>query len=104
MIKKNMKKFLSPLAIQEIVYLRAEKNYTNIYFKNGTFSRVSINLGKIESEYCKNLELKRMHLSYMVNINYILNVFPIEGFMKLYNNTVIPINSKYAENFAQIPN
>ncbi len=60
------------VAFEDILYLKADDNYTEIYLKNNTKKLVSKTL-KYFANLLQDKGFARIHKSYMVNINYIVN-------------------------------
>lgn len=60
------------LDIQDILYCKADDNYTHIFLKNERKKLVSKTLKYFEEALKKN-SFVRIHKSYLVNVNYIIN-------------------------------
>ena len=83
----------------QITHLVAQKNYTQVYFQDGSCKLLAYNLKRLE-EYLSNNELfQRVHKSYIVNKNFISTISEDGERIKLLDKTVIPISNKmvYAE-------
>lgn len=77
---------------ENVTYCEAQRSYTLIYFNNGLFTRLSVNLSYI----CKYIKLKkfiRIHRKYHVNFNYVTYIKlkkPLQICLK--NTTLLPIS------------
>ncbi|MDV7187886.1 LytTR family DNA-binding domain-containing protein [Lutibacter sp. TH_r2] len=60
------------LEIQDVLYAKADDNYTHLFLKNGQKKLVSKTLKYFE-EALKENSFARIHKSYLVNVNYIVN-------------------------------
>ena len=60
------------LEIQEILYCKADDNYTHVFLKNNRKKLVSKTLKYFE-DALKESSFVRIHKSYLVNVNYIVN-------------------------------
>ena len=79
---------------ENITHLVAQKNYSMVYFSDGTSKLIAYNLKKLEEYLSNNFLFKRVHKSYIVNTNFISNISEDGERIKLYNKTVIPIAYK----------
>lgn len=62
----------TPIPIADILYLKADNNYTWFYLKNGQVKLASLTLSVYAS---KAPELIRIHKSFLVNPDYIHNLY-----------------------------
>jgi two-component system, LytTR family, response regulator len=85
-------KFLSDPS--QITHLEGQKNYSNIYFSDGTTKLVGYNLKKFEDYLTTNFSFKRVHKSYIVNKNFISKISEDGMRINLLDNKVIPVNYK----------
>ena len=60
------------LEIQEILYAKADDNYTHLFLKSGQKKLISKTLKYFE-DALKESSFARIHKSYLVNVNYIVN-------------------------------
>lgn len=78
----------------QITHLVAQKNYSMVYFSDGTSKLIAYNLKKLEDYLSDNFLFKRVHKSYIVNTNFISTISEDGERIKLYNKTVIPMAYK----------
>ncbi len=78
----------------QITHLVAQKNYSIVYFADGSQKVLAYNLKRLEDYLSSNFNFKRVHKSYIVNTNYIENISEDGDRLKLINKTVIPISFK----------
>ncbi len=78
----------------QITHLEAQKNYSHIYFADGTSKVVGYNLKKFEEYFNTNQAFERVHKSYIVNKNFISKVSEDGLRINLLNKKVIPVNNK----------
>jgi hypothetical protein len=88
------------LAPKEIIFLKSDLNYTNIYLTNGKKLLVSTTLGVIENRL-KDCGFFRTHRSTMVNLDFVENYEDNEthGEMSLFNNTKILVSRRKNKTF-----
>jgi len=67
------------IKIEEIIYLKSDGRYTVFHLTNGNKIVASRNLGEYENIISKSLFF-RIHHSYMVNLNYVLNIYKKDGY------------------------
>jgi two-component system, LytTR family, response regulator len=79
---------------EQITHLVAQKNYSLVYFSNGTTRLVAYNLKKLEDYLADNTLFKRVHKSYIVNTSFISNISEDGERLRLMDKTVIPITHK----------
>lgn len=58
------------VAVREITYLEAQRNYCNIYLANGTCLNVTIPMNEVY-EYLNPEHFKRIHRSFVVHLEYV---------------------------------
>ena len=88
----SLYKFLSNPDL--ITHLEAHKNYSHIYFSDGTSKLVGYNLKKFEEFLTPNPSFARVHKSYIVNKKFISKVSDDGLRINLVNKTVIPVKYK----------
>ena len=77
----------------EILYMKAESNYTEIYFTNGTKKLLSKTL-RILEDLLPAHKFFRVHKSYVVNASHIIEVMMTmeTNVVKLSNGATLPIS------------
>jgi len=73
------------LEIQDILYCKADDNYTHIFLQNNHTKLVSKTLKYFE-DALKQSSFARIHKSYLVNVNYVLNYKKGKGGSVLLSN------------------
>jgi DNA-binding LytR/AlgR family response regulator len=83
---------------EEIIYLKSDINYTNIFLANGKQLLVSTNLKKIEDRFI-GCGFLRVHRSTVVNMNYVETYIDNElsGELILSNNNIISVSRRRNE-------
>lgn len=80
--------------LDDIIYCQSEGRYTLLSLKNNQKIVASINLGKIE-EMLDDYRFFRIHHSYIVNINYVLEITKTESVSCLMpENILLPVASR----------
>ena len=88
--------------INDIVYLEANSNYTNIYFLNKTKIITSKTLGEFE-ELLPEEFFFRIHHSYLINLNFIKRYIKGDGGqIELQNGTYVEVSRRKKEEFLKI--
>jgi two-component system, LytTR family, response regulator len=84
----------------EILYLKAESNYTAIYFADGTKKLLSKTLKLIEALLPSHLFF-RVHKSFVVNAGLIseIQLNTHDSFIKLCNGALIPVSREKKQLF-----
>lgn len=88
---KNIETRISPLNFEEIVFLKAEKNYTHFYFLSGTSLKLTYNLGAFEKTLIDKKNFIRVHTSYIINSNYLDKNHSDIGYLKLKGGETVPV-------------
>ena len=83
----------------EVIYVKSEGNYTTVCTDKKKLV-ISKNLKKIEDSYFSNLPFYRIHQSYIVNINHIIEYNNQE--VVLSNKVTCPISHKKYQEFLSI--
>jgi len=84
---------------KDIVYCKADDNYTHIFLDNGNQKLVSKTLAFIEKKLA-DLSFVRIHKSYLININAIISYQKGKGGMVvLKNNKSLPVASSKKAHF-----
>lgn len=86
----------------DIYYCKADGNYCEIYFKNGTKEMLSKKIKEVEA-IINNNTFFRVHNSYLVNINYIKEFVKSDGqYLVLENGTTVPVSRSKKESLLQL--
>ena len=84
----------------EIVYFEANINYSILHFADGTTKKSAYNLLKFERILKDNTEYKRIHKSFIVNVNLMKEMDLDEKTFTLKNGIVLPISRRKLRLFA----
>ncbi|MBC7862973.1 MAG: response regulator transcription factor [Bacteroidia bacterium] len=83
------------ISLSDILYLKADSSYTEIYFIDGTKLIVSRTLKNFEEALDTSVAFFRCHKSYLVNPVYITEYIKSDGgYILLNGKTTIPISSE----------
>ena len=86
--------------IREIVALRAEGNYTHLYFRDGRKLLISKSLGEIEKYLGEARQFVRVHRSCTVNLFWIRHyVRGKGGYLQMESGPEIPVAASRREEF-----
>jgi len=85
----------------DIIYCKANINYTELYLVNGKSVMVTKTLGKVE-EILDYSFFFRCHRTYLVNLNHIDSYNRIDGYIKMKNGEVIYLATRRIEDFINI--
>lgn len=86
---------------EEILYCKAEGNYTAIYFLGGRTLLISRKLKETTSSLADGWFL-RIHQSYTVNLRYVAKyIRGLGGQLVLFEGKTLPISKKYKEEVLQ---
>ena len=87
------------LAVENIMYLEASNNYTILHCINNKKLTVSTPLSEYE-QFLKNYNFYRIHHSYIVNKDFIINYLNSEGDeVELTNLQRIPVSRRKKSEF-----
>ncbi len=78
--------------LENLKYLEANKNYTILHFADGQKIESGYNLSKFQKMLAEKSAFKRMHRSYIVNMDYVKLVDLQAGFLKMESKEVFPIS------------
>lgn len=79
------------IKLKEIVFLKSEGRYTEFYLSNGKKIVSSRNLGKYENIIDEH-HFFRIHNSYIVNLNHVLNIYRADGaYCEMTNKIMLPV-------------
>jgi len=84
------------LKLQEIITIKGERNYSNIYLTNNRKKLISKTLSDIE-DLLDDKGFFRCHKSHIVNSEHI--IFENNNYIKLIDNITIPISRRKKEDF-----
>lgn len=77
--------------LEDIIYIQSERNYTRIYFSNKHPELISKPLKEFE-EMLSPHGFERIHASYLINMNHLIQYDNKEGgFVTLQNNIQLPV-------------
>ncbi len=82
------------IAVDEVMYLESEGRYTTFYLKDNTTQTASKNLGEYEKLLSNNSFL-RIHHSFLVNMDFALNIHKKDGFyLRMTTQKYLPISKR----------
>ncbi len=87
-----------PVRIKDIIYCKAEDNYTHFYLQNGKHYLVSRLLKEYEDLLQSN-NFFRIHKSYLINMDCIEKVAKLDSSVIMCNNDELPISFRKKEEF-----
>jgi DNA-binding LytR/AlgR family response regulator len=91
-MKSNyFEQLIQPNMLGELKYLEANKNYTILHLTNGETKDSGYNLLQFEKLLASNSSFKRIHRSYIVNMNFVDKIDQQGGFLKLSTKEVFPL-------------
>ena len=79
------------IQVEDILYLKADNNYTHIYGVAGRHLVVSRTLKAFERNLNNNTFL-RVHQTYIINTKYLQEYISSAGLIKLSNSITIPVS------------
>jgi DNA-binding LytR/AlgR family response regulator len=82
---------IKPNLPSDLKYLEAKKNYTVLHLTNGEKKDSGYNLLQFEKMLASNASFKRIHRSYIVNMDFVDKIDEQGGFLKLSTKEVFPI-------------
>ena len=81
--------------ISEIIFIKGEGSYSEIYLKDKTKLLVSRNLKNFEEILLKDSRFLRTHKSYLVNFEWVLSYHKSDGgWLQMENGNSIPVSSE----------
>ena len=91
--------------LNDVIFCKAENNYCELHLKNSKYL-LSKTLGSLEKRLPKNM-FKRVHRSYIVNLNYINHFNKLKNELHLnHENELleneIPVSAKYKEEIVNL--
>lgn len=109
LLNESHKKIVVPVAngfeilnIEEILFLKAEGSYTQIFFANNSSMIISKNLKHFEYVLSGSNNFIRIHRSFIANINFAKKIFYADGGMLLLDNKKeLPISSERMDKVIQ---
>jgi DNA-binding LytR/AlgR family response regulator len=85
----------------EVILLKADINYTQIYLKNGAVYLVATPLKKMEIQFL-NFSFFRVHKSYLINLKYVRKPRKeLKNIVKMANNHLVCVSRRKKEEFAK---
>jgi two-component system LytT family response regulator len=103
----KLKKIVIPLSegslfveLNDIVFLKAEGSYANIFFKDGNKVIVSKNLKDYEDQLTLEEGFFRTHRSFLINTNYIIHMSSDGSEATMVNQSIINISRDRKQEFA----
>ncbi len=103
----KLKKIVIPLSegslfveLNDIVFLKAEGSYANIFFKDGNKVIVSKNLKDYEDQLTLEEGFFRTHRSFLINTNYIKHISSDGSEATMVNQSIINISRDRKQEFA----
>jgi two-component system LytT family response regulator len=103
----KIKKIVIPLSegslfveLNDIVFLKAEGSYANIFFKDGNKVIVSKNLKDYEDQLTMEEGFFRTHRSFLINTNYITQVSSDGSEATMINQSIINISRDRKQEFS----
>jgi two-component system LytT family response regulator len=103
----KIKKIVVPLSegslfveLRDILYLKAEGSYANIFFKEGNKVIVSKNLKDFEDQLTIQEGFFRTHRSFLVNTDYIRQISSDGSEATMINDSIINISRERKQDFA----
>lgn len=103
----KIKKIVIPLSegslfveLNDIVFLKAEGSYANIFFKDGNRVIVSKNLKDYEDQLTMEEGFFRTHRSFLINTNYIIHISSDGSEATMANHSIINISRDRKQEFA----
>ena len=93
---------IHPNLLCELKYLEANKNYTILHLSNGETKGSGYNLLQFEKILASNSSFKRIHRSYIVNMNFVDKINQQGGYLKLLTKEVFPIGKGQIDENLQI--
>ncbi len=93
------KKSVSP---ENVILLKADANYTEVFLRGGESIILSKTLKELEKRFV-NFSFFRTHKSYLVNLNYIERFCPHEGqFIGLKGNIIAELSRRKKTDFINV--
>jgi two-component system LytT family response regulator len=103
----KLKKIVIPLSegslfveLNDIIFLKAEGSYANIFFKDGNKVIVSKNLKDYEDQLTLEEGFFRTHRSFLINTKYIIHVSSDGSEATMVNQSIINISRDRKQEFA----
>lgn len=82
--------------VNQVIFLQADKNYTQIHLANGSKMMVATCLKKLEKRFAICHEFFRTHKSFLINLNYVenYNVDNAKIFIEMKNGYRIEVSRR----------
>lgn len=95
MIIQYHEKLIEKLNLNEIKYIKANKNHSIFIFTDNTIINSCYTLGRFEKSLMVEKAFKRIHNSFIVNVNFVSSVDLQASYLKLKDGEALPIGDKY---------
>lgn len=89
---------------ENILLLKADVNYTQVYFNDGSSFLSSINLGVFEKRLQESGQFFRPNRSYIVNLSFVSEFEQFSNTIKLRNEEVISLSRRRVKQFYHFSN
>jgi two-component system, LytTR family, response regulator len=90
------------ITINDIVYIKADGSYSELFLKDKTKHTVSRNLKAFEETFQNLKQFQRVQKSYIINENYITGFNKADGgYVELFNQFLVPVTSEKANQILQ---
>jgi two-component system LytT family response regulator len=87
--------------VNDIMYIEADGRYSTIYINNSQKVVISKGIGEFD-ELLAEWNFYRTHLSFLVNINYVLKILPADdGQILMKNNSKVTLSGKKRDHFIE---
>jgi two-component system, LytTR family, response regulator len=86
--------------IDQILHIRSDNYYSEIYFLNNRKSFSSVHLKNYEKELLKH-NFFRIHNSHLVNLKYVTKVHSKENLAEIFDGSLIPISRRKKSSFSK---
>jgi len=94
---------LKMVDLAEVLYLQADNNYTYIYFANGEKHLVARTIKKYE-ELLSALNFFRVHVSYLVNLDNVVEYHLRDAYIVLSTGKSIPVSQRKLPDLKRLTN
>ncbi|MCU0324487.1 MAG: LytTR family transcriptional regulator [Spirosomaceae bacterium] len=89
---------------EEILLLKADVNYTQVFFCDGSHFLSSTSLGVLERRLQSSGQFFRPNRSYIINLSYVAEFEVFSNLIKMENATTISLSRRKAKLFVHIAN
>ncbi|UOB18325.1 LytR/AlgR family response regulator transcription factor [Abyssalbus ytuae] len=95
-------KTISKVNIQELIYVKAEANYCNLFTKDKKYL-IKVSLQKLLHNTLQSLFIQ-VHRNYVVNINMIKHIYLQDNLLVMINNEKIVLSHRFKSRFLKTVN